>query len=160
MPKTKELLDTKDVSLAIESPFSLDQLAMKKDLIWHFRISMHRTLPKMYYQFQATLLVNEEPFERKIKALNERMEKLQPGLEGMDNGEKDEIKKEIKDLEDELEEIKDECPAFTFPVVVEEIKYKNRETLVTFRIPWETVAVINEQRENMVNYKVSLEPKL
>lgn len=157
----KGLLE-EEVDLGIESLFAVVHLLMKEDRRWRLKLKIKTILPKSYYNYGVRLLVDEEPFERRIEHIEEKIAdaKANPSLlDQLSNRRLNDYDDDIIKVRKELLDLKKRCPVMDFFATVNEVKYKDGDTVVEFNIPHDVIASLNEQRDMLTYYKVRLEPK-
>lgn len=159
MPKKKknkaELIDMESENPGmIESTIFLQELKLK-DKRWSAKMLIGTILPKSYHRYQVKMSLDESPYE-------ERIEELAKGLdESLFKEEKSSVKstqKRIKEIRQELERMKNDCFDIEFFCTVEEVKYKDSETLLTSRVPDDIVQDLNIQKFRLEAYKIALIP--
>jgi DNA repair exonuclease SbcCD ATPase subunit len=104
--------------------------------------------------------VNEEPFENRIADLERKEEELKSEKQLLEQVQKEQlagIKDEIKEVESELAEMTELCPTIEFDGTIEELKYKDGNTIVILMFPYSTLDYINEKRLLLSeHYKIDL----
>lgn len=160
MPKAKpknkgELIDMESENPGmIESTIYLQQLTLK-DKRWSAKMIIGTTLPKSYHRYQVKMSLDESPYL-------ERIEELEKGLDdSLFREEKTSVKatnKRIKEIRQELERMQNDCYDIEFHCTVEEVKYKDSETLLTARVPDDIIEDLNKQKFRLEAYKIALIP--
>jgi hypothetical protein len=157
--KMKVKSETK--SEVIESALSVEELKMK-NLGWSMKLKIKKILPKSYHDFMVRFIFNEEPYETRIKQIEERMENnKQPRLlKQIDREEMDDLKREIHDVERERAENKRQCITIEFLAQVEQLKYDGADTILSVRIPDNIIEPVNKVKMLFGFYKVELTPQI
>lgn len=149
----KEILDK--VDLALEATFKLLELKMK-GLAWAAKLKVELRLPEVHQNYQVTLFLNEDPFERRIEGLEKQS--MEDTLFKSEKEWKKRITKEISEVKDELEAKKAECPDIEFAVALMELKYVTGGSQIVVTIPTESIEIINAKKHELGDYKIRLEP--
>lgn len=63
----KELLDENE-DITITAKFALSQITLKDDHRWRMKLIVWKILPKAYHDYTIKFVVDEEPFEKRIKS--------------------------------------------------------------------------------------------
>ena len=160
MPKAKkqkaELIDMESENPGmIESTIFLQELKLK-DKRWTSKMLIGTTLPKSYHRYSVKMELDESPYL-------ERIEELEKGLdESLFKEEKSSLKstqKRVKEIRQELERMQNDCYTIEFYCTVEEVKYKDSETLLTTRVPDDIIQDLNAQKFRLEAYKIALIPQ-
>lgn len=142
------------------SVFLLEELKMKKDFIWRMKLKMKTVLPQSYREYDVKLSLNEEPFNLRIEDLEKRRYEVETDNQGdMFEGKKTQLKNidlEIKEVRKELETALKESAIIEFKATIEELKYKDADTIIVLQIPASTVKEINDSKYVLKTYKVEL----
>jgi len=141
------------------SVFLFDSLKMDKSLYWDLKIAMKTILPEGFREYTVKLSLNEEPFNMRIEDLQNRLAVIKDQKQLFSA----EQKKEMSDIEDQIEEVKDEMkemleitPAIEFETVITKIEWKNGDTIFTMNLPAEQVNEFNDNRSKLSTYKIEL----
>lgn len=153
--------------MAIETTFSLGgatPLALKVEgggLYWILKLNIDQILSRSYYKYNLRLSINEEPFNRRINDAENKISEIntEAHLPGMEN------KQEIKELQDRIKTIKNELnqlikqtDVMEFMADVLTLKYSGVATVIEFKIPADTINLLNKNRFFFSQYKIELEP--
>lgn len=155
----KELLDLKD-PMTIESTFMLEQVQLK-GMIWSARIIVKDILARNYHKYSIKILFNEKPYMDRITRLEEKLSNTKRSkklFKDMEQDDIDEVNDEIADIKKDMNDIKKQCLTIEFLATVEQIKYKNGNTIVVLRIPDDVIEPINKAKTMFQYYKVELTP--
>lgn len=153
--KNKELIDPLDTAITIESLFTLKKIEMKDDLAWRMKLEIKNKLEHTYREYDVKFSINEEPFEMRISDLNRQIEEVKNQNQLFGDAKKDQInsiKNEIKEVQQELKDLKDDCGNIEFPVTIEELKYKDGNTIIVMIFPATSLEEINEKRRDLASY--------
>lgn len=156
----KSVEQEESLGFVATSVFLLEELKMKKDFVWRLKLKMKTVLPQTYREYDVKLSLNEEPFELRIADLEKKIEQVnmdaQEEMFGNKKTQIANIRKEIKEVEEELAGKLKDSPVIEFKGVIEELKYKDIDTIITLIIPALSVAEINESKYIFKHYKVEL----
>ena len=148
------LLDDPDVTSTIESKIEVESITLKNKR-WRAKLIINTILPRSYHLYSITLEVDEAPYLKRI-------EDLQRGLdESLFKEERVSKKKTIESINNinkELAQMKKDCETIKFGATVEEIKYRDGDTLLACRIPDDVIEPLNRQKYRMEAYKIGLTP--
>jgi len=154
----KELLDLSE-KIVVESVFKLKEIKMKDDFIWRMKVELLTRLSQSFREYDVKLSANEKPFLTKIEDLNRRKADIESEnqlFEGNKKAQIKEIENEITECEEELEEMKRMCQVIEFKGTIEELKYKDGNTIVVMMFPSEVLAELDSNKTMFRNYKVEL----
>lgn len=159
---TKELLDINESpDLLISANFLLEEMKMKKDMQWRIKLSVKKILPKSYHYLDIDFLVDEEPYNRRMERIEERMREVGNKPQLFDSEQKKDMKTldgQMADVRNELRKLKDECETINTTASIEELKYKDGNTVLTLLVPSDTVIRLNENKLNLGHYRVNIQP--
>jgi len=161
----KELLTEKELekSLVIDANFALLQVLLKEDKRWRMKIGVYKILPKSYHDYTIHLIVDEEPFEKRIQSVEEKIERIRKErslFAEKDDKEIRDQKELIVDIQNELAEMKDKCEEMEFVAEIEEIKYKDGNTVVLMKVPDNVIEPLNKSKMFIQFYKIEFSPLL
>jgi hypothetical protein len=166
MPKTNSKKVTKqdlvDIELSIIATalFSLKKIEMKDDLAWRIKLELKTKLDHSFREYKARFSVNEAPFEMRIEDLEKKKYEVETEEQLFPDQKKTQLKNidsEIKEVERELEDMREMCPDIEFDGTIEELKYKDGNTIIVMIFPSLSLAEINEKRRELANhYKIEL----
>ena len=153
---SQEFLNEKiDSAGTIEcSKVLLNTLTLKEN-VWRAKLILGAALPKSYHRYTVTLEFNLEPYEIRIKEIEDQ---LNDSLFGEDEKEKDAANDRIAEIRDKMNSLFAESEVITFSGVVEEIKWKSFETHLTIIVPDDVIEQLNKQKYRLQSYKAILEP--
>lgn len=150
-----ELIDMEEENPGmIESTIFLQELKLK-DKRWSAKMLIGTILPKSYHRYQVKMELDESPYLDRIAELEKG---LDDSLFREEKGSVRETNKRIGQIRDELKKMKESCVTIEFGAIVEEVKYKDSETLLTARIPDDIIQDLNEQKFRLEAYKIALIP--
>lgn len=160
--ETKNLLDDlSEVSLAITARFSIIEISMKNDWRWKVKMSIHEILPKTHHDYKVKLEFDDRPFLKTIESLDKDIAELayNPSLlPSVDAKSLNELEMKKDKVKIEMETLKKDCPTIDFVTQTEEIKYKDGDTSLLFRVIDSVIQPLNEQKHRLNNYRAVLEP--
>lgn len=156
----KDLLDL-DTAIVHTAVFELKKIEMKDDLAWRIKLELKTRLDQSSRKYGVKFSVNEEPFELRIKDLERKKNEVESEAQLFDGNKKTQLKNigdEIKEVERELEDMKEMCPVIEFEEgTIEELKYKDGNTIIVMLFPASSLAELNDKRRELSNhYKVEL----
>lgn len=157
----KELLNTDDVSLAIIAKFSIVEIKMRNDWRWKVKMHVHQILPKTHHDYAIKLEFDDRPYLKTIEQLEREIKDVEvtPSLlPDIDARSIREIDKRISDTKKEMAEKKAECPTIEFVTQTEEMKYKDGDTSLLFKVLDTVIEPLNEQKHRLNDYRAVLEP--
>lgn len=157
--KKKDLLNTDEPVLTIESIFQFEELKLKKDTGWRLKMRLKTQLPEIFREYKLLFTYNDTPDLEEIEQLERRKDYLKDENSLFPQ----EKKKELKDCDAQIVEIRNRIsengetyPDFEAQVAIEAIKYEDTDTIAVFVVPSELVDPINTHRHDWANYKVKL----
>lgn len=161
MPKNKkvtpEAKPTTPVSLVAKSIFDLKEIRMKDDKAWRLKAVLKVSLPQSFREYDVKLSLNEEPYESRIKDVERKIEEVNLSNELFDKRDAiAEMRGQIKDIQEELAEALKETHTIEFSGVLEELKYKDSDTVVVMLIPADVIQELNDARFKFETYKIEL----
>lgn len=165
--KAKELLDlnSPEADLTIVANFALDEVALKKSkgLRWRIKLEIFKILPKTYHSYSIEMDVDEGEFDRRIQAIEEKIEKIRSEkslFADRDDKEIRDLRELIVGVEKERDARIEECETIEFAGEIEELKYKDAHTHVLLIVPDNIIEELNKQKSRISYYKINLKPLL
>lgn len=159
---SKNLLDDiEDVSLAIEAKFTISEIKMKSDWRWKVKMLIHKMLPKTHHDYNIKLIFDEEPYQMAIRQFEKEVGNLKDNptlLPSVDKKEIKDMEKKMKKKFDEMKKARSECPDIEFTTQTEEIKYKDGDTSLLFKVLDTVIEPLNRQKYRLSEYKAILDP--
>lgn len=149
----KELIDS-TMPLSIFTKFEVEEIKMKKKH-WFLKVWADLILDKSYHRYKMTMQFNEQPYE---DAIYDMEEELRGSLFGTERVSRAQLNKRIGEKRNQMNKLKKECYTIEFHANVEELKYKDRGTMILCTIPDEIIAKLNEQKSRFSYYELKLEP--
>ena len=159
-----ELIDDvepiKQVSL-----FELKKIEMKDDYEWRLKLVLKTRLNHTFREYKVKLSVNERPFEMRIEDLEKKKRQIEDDAQlAIDDGmpssaRKTHLKnidKEITEVKAELEQMLRDLQVLEFEGIIEELKYKHGDTVISMFFPSSILADLNQQRYLLKHYKIEL----
>ncbi len=154
----KDLIES-DLSLVATAVFDLKKIEMKDDLQWRIKLELKTRLSQSFREYSVKLSVNEEPFNVRINDLERKRQEVASSAELFEEGKKTQLKnidQEIKEVGLELKEMQENCPLIEFAGTIEELKYKDGNTIISMMFPASSVQELNEKRHDLAHYKIEL----
>lgn len=134
----------------------LDLLEIKlKARHWLVKLAVDNILPRSYYKYRITLDVDETPYIERIEDIEQA---LKDSLFAADKVSKKEADKKITEIRNQLDDLKKQCERIEFLATVEELKYKDGDTILVVRVPDDVIEPFNRQKSRFDYYCISLEP--
>lgn len=141
------------------SVFLVEHMTMKKDLIFRLKLTLKTVLPEAFREYTVVLSHNDEPYLMRVEDLRNRLAEVNKEVQLFPAEKKKQLKtieQQIADVENELHDAQAECPDIEFEAAIEQLTYKDSDTVVVLTIPASVVADIAEKRIQLHNYKVEL----
>jgi hypothetical protein len=154
------LLD-EEVSLAIVAKFSIVEIRMKNDWRWKVKMLVHEILPKTHHDYRVKLEFDDEPYLKTIAQLEDDAAKLARDKSLFPDVDKRSIKEiddRIQNEKKQMEKMRSECPNIEFVTQTEEIKYKDGDTALIFKVLDTVIQPLNEQKYRLSEYRAVLDP--
>lgn len=156
--KAKELLDTENMTdVVATSVFILKKFEMKEDMVWRMKLQLKTQLPQSFREYKVKLSLNEEPYNVRIADLERKRGEVEGENQLFEK--KTQLKnidQEIKEVEKELEEALSNAPEIEFAGTIEELKYKDGDTIIVIMFPALTITELNANRHVLKDYKIEL----
>lgn len=147
-----ELIDD-EAPTGIVSTIRLDTIQLK-DMRWLCKLRIGTQLPRSYHLYKILMELDEQPYL-------DRIEDLEAQVKGtLFENEKASVKsldESIARVRKDLMERKKECEKMEFNCSVEELKYKDSNTILTVRVPDDIIEAFNRQKTRLSYYKITLE---
>lgn len=151
LPKVEEL---EEISVSITAKFSILEIKMKGDMRWKIKMLIHEILPKSYHDYSIKLEFDDRPLLKTI----EQLEKDASMFTSEDKKSLKEVDKKIAEAYKELKQLKSECTDIDFVTQSEEIKYKDGDTALLFKVLDIVIQPINEKKYRLSDYRAVLTP--
>lgn len=151
--KRQELIDN-EMPLAVFTAFEVEEIKMKKKH-WYLKVWADQILDKSYFKYKMAMQFNEQPTEDEIFDLEEE---LRGSLFGTERRSRAQLNKLIREKREKMNKLKAECYPIEFLASVEELKYKDRGTMILCRIPDDVISKLNEQKSRFSYYELKLDP--
>lgn len=158
LPKVEEL---DEVSLAIVAKFSIVEIKMKNDWRWKVKMLVHETLPKAYRDYAIKLEFDDRPFLKTIEQLEKEVKEISRNpslLPDVDHKSMKQIDDKIASTKKEMYDLQRECPDIEFVTQSEEIKYKDGDTALLFKVLDSVIQPLNEKKFRLNDYRAVLDP--
>lgn len=155
----KELLNSEDYSFSVASVFLLEEIKMKKDFIWRMKLTLKTTLPQLFREYHVRLSLNESPYEMRIKDLEKKRYEVETEAQLLPDVQKEQLRNidnDIKEIEQELKDALRDTAVIEFEASIEQLAYKEGDTVVVFLVPATSIQELNENRRRFTDYKVEL----
>lgn len=161
--KKKELLNLDDINVTASSVFKFKKLFLNEDLKWSLQLVLRTTLPESFREYTFKFSLNTEPHEMRIKDLERRMDEIKADKQGDLFPSEGARKTQLKNIEAELEEVRDELaedlkstPEIEFDGIIDKLEYKDGTTIIVFSVPATSIKELNDNRSIFKNYKLEL----
>lgn len=161
----KDLLPTieevAEMSLAITAKFSIVEIKMKNDWRWKVKMLVHETLPKAYHDYAIKLEFDDAPFLKSIEQYEKEIKEVEENptlLPDVDRKSIAKLDEKIANIKKEMKKLKDECTDIEFVTQSEEIKYKDGDTALLFKVLDTVIQPLNEKKYRLGDYRAVLDP--
>lgn len=139
--------------------FLLESIMMKKDKLWRLKLTLKTQLPESFREYGVRLSLNEEPYLMRIDDLKKRLVEVNaenPLFKGDKKKQLKQIEQQIADVKTELHEAQSVLPVIEFDGTIEQLTYKDGDTIVVMMIPAKSVGELNDNRNQVNAYKIEL----
>lgn len=155
--KPKELLTPEELENVgkIESTLSLDTIQLKR-LKWQCKIWVKTTLPKTYRSYRIELSLDEDPY---IKRIDDLETDFSNSLFASDKASIKAHNQKISEIRTKLDQLRNDTEKIEFVSLVEELKYKDAETILLITLPDDVIEAFNRQKARFDLYKIVLIPR-
>lgn len=147
---------------SIKAGFSINRLQMDATLSWLLDIEVRKVLPETYLHYKLELIFDEKPYLDTIKRIEGEIEEVENEQSLFETGKAQRIKvlrRQIKDTNEDMVELRDKCPTIEVLVTVQELKYKTSgTTFVRVRIPDKKITELNDNKHKFKFYEAVLTP--
>lgn len=159
----KELLNVEEAldSLIIKAKFSIVEIKMKNDWRWKIKMLVHETLPKSYHDYVIKLEFDDEPFLKSIAQYEKEIKDCESNptlLPEVDRKSIRQLDEKIANTKKDMLKLKAECTDIEFVTQTEEIKYKDGDTSILFKVLDTVVQPLNEKKYRLGDYRAVLDP--
>lgn len=161
----KELLpsleEIKEISLAITAKFSIIEIKMKADWRWKVKMLVHETLPKAYHDYAIKLEFDDAPFLKTIAQYEKEIKEIENEptlLPDMDRKSIAKLDEKIANTKKDMKKLQAECTDIKFVTQSEEIKYKDGDTALLFKVLDTVIQPLNEKKYRLGDYRAVLDP--
>jgi len=158
LPSLKEVAE---MSLAIVAKFSIVEIKMKNDWRWKVKMLVHTQLPKTYHDYAIKLEFDDRPFLKTIEQLEKEVKDLTANptlLPDVDRKSMKQLDQKIADTKKDMNKLRAECVDIEFVTQSEEIKYKDGDTSLLFKVQDTVVQPLNAQKFRLGDYRAVLDP--
>ena len=159
--KQKTVNESQDLSLVERSKFKFKKLEMKDSYDWHMVIEVKQILPKTYHWLSLSFYLDEYPYEKRIDEIEREMTELENNPSLLPSEDKKAVtsfNKAITKINNELRKAQNECNSFDMLVDVEQLKYKDGDTILTVRLHDTDVAMtVGRQAHRFREYLLNIE---
>lgn len=155
----KELLNLDESRIIATTVFELKKFEMKDDMQWRMKLLLKTSLPQSFREYKVKLSLNEQPFNVRIADLERKRSEVETEETLFPDQRKKQcqnIDLEIKEVEKELADTKANAPEIEFQGTIEELKYKEGDTLVMLQFPSVSLKELNDNRMTLKHYKIEL----
>ncbi len=158
LPEVEELAN---ISLAITAKFSIVEIKMKADWRWKVKMLVHETLPKAYHDYAIKLEFDDAPYLKSIAQYEKEIKEHESNptlLPEIDRKSIMKLDEKIADTRKEMKKMKEECTDIEFVTQSEEIKYKDGDTALLFKVLDTVIQPLNEKKYRLGDYRAVLDP--
>jgi len=155
------LLDDPEFSLAITAKFSILEIKMKNDLRWKVKMLVHKILPKTHHDYAVKLEFDDAPYLRSIEQYEKEIKDVGANptlLPDVDKKSIARLDEKIAQKRKEMRDMQKNCPNIEFVTQSEEIKYKDGDTALLFRVLDTVIPELNERKHFFKEYRAVLDP--
>lgn len=140
--------------------FYIKRFLSDTEFHWTARIAFLGILPSVGHDYRLHFVLDPRPHFNTITSLELKRRDIErePSLLGEFDSERTaDVEKEIADELDGFEKLKQDCPDIILDLETQGSEYTDKGyTVIKFKISPQSVADLNERRENMKKYKVML----
>lgn len=153
----KELLTPEDLENVgkIQSTLGLETIQLKR-LKWQCKIWVKTTLPKTYRSYRIELSLDEDPY---IKRIDDLETDFSNSLFASDKASLKSHNQKIQEIRTKLDQLRADTEKIEFVSLVEELKYKDAETVLLITLPDDVIEAFNRQKSRFDLYKIVLIPR-
>jgi hypothetical protein len=155
------LEEIKAMSLAIVAKFTIVEIKMKSDWRWKVKMLVHETLPKSYHDYAIKLEFDDAPYLKSIAQYEKEIKECESTptlLPDIDRKSIMKLDEKIAETKKEMAKMKAECTDIEFVTQTEEIKYKDGDTALLFKVLDTVVEPLNEKKYRLGDYRAVLDP--
>lgn len=135
--------------------FSLDKIVYKND-VWQGVFTFKDYLENIHSKYNIILTLDEGKYEKRIQ---DQKDSLKGTLLSKERVSKEQVQRNIELIMEELESMREKCRDVKFVGRTTGFKYSSEyRTTITFIIPDEVIADINEQKINFYAFIAKLIP--
>lgn len=149
-----DLIDL-EASTVATAVFELKKIEMKDDLAWRIKLELKTKLDHSFREYNVKFSVNEQPFNLRIADLERKRSEVESEDQLFGDQKKTQLKNidsEVKEVEQELKEMQEMCPDIEFEGTIEELKYKDGNTIIVMLFPATSLAEMNDKRRQLAEY--------
>ena len=152
MGKKKDLIE--ETSTAKVCEFDIEEIKMKKKR-WYIKMWVDGILDRTYYTYHCEMTFDQSPYEDRIADMTDE---LDASLFADDKAYKKMLNESIKQVREERDRLEKDCRPIKFSAQVEEIKNKDKGTMLLMRVPDDIISDLNEQKSRFNYYLIQLDP--
>jgi hypothetical protein len=156
--KVEPLLDL-DSSIVATSTFELKKIEMKDDMAWRIKLELKTRLSQSFREYKVKFVFNEDPYNTRIEDLEKKKNEINEENQLFEGGKKQQLKnidQDILEIEEERDEMKGQCVEIEFAGTIEELKYKDGNTIIVMLFPSDILAKLNDNKLLLRYYKIEL----
>lgn len=158
LPSVEEV---EEMSMAITAKFSIVEIKMKNDWRWKVKMLVHQTLPKAYHDYAIKLEFDDAPFLKTIAQYEKEIKEIEENptlLAEIDRKSIAKLDEKIANTKKDMKKLQSECADIEFVTQSEEIKYKDGDTALLFKVLDTVIQPLNEQKYRLGDYRAVLDP--
>jgi len=150
---------TAEPTFQLSALFVFKELKLKDDMQWRIKIVVKEQLPQTFREYDGAFSFNEGPYEAKIDDVEKRKDAI-VNEETLFPAEREKQLRvcdlTIGDIQRDMEKARKDTPTMEFKAIVEQLAYKDGDTVLTMIISHDVVEKIDEYRHYLKNYKLDL----
>jgi hypothetical protein len=150
-----------NISLAKTAKFSIVEIKMKNDWRWKIKMLVHEILPRTHHDYAVKLEFDDAPYLKTIEQLKNEAEELRTTptlLPDIDARSLKDLDRRIVKAEQDMANMQRACTDIEFVGQTEEIKWKDGDTALLFKVLDTVIQPLNEQKFRLTEYRAILDP--
>lgn len=158
-PKTVD--ENQDLTLVTGVRFKFKKLELKDSYDWLFTVEVKQILPRTYHWLHLSFELDEQPFNKRITELEKELDEAEKNPTIFDEINEKAIKSvnaAIRKVNKELQQARNECKSFDMLVDVQQLKYKDGDTILTVRLADPEIAmIVGKQAHRSRSYLLTIQ---
>ena len=159
LPTVEDVKNGDVPSFELAALFVFKELKLKDDLAWRIKLVVKEQLPQTFREYSAAFSFDEGPYDTKVSDLEKRKEAIRVE----DTLFPDQIEEQIRacdlsigDIQRDMEKARKDVPTMEFDAIVEQLAYKDGDTVLVMIVSADVVAQLNTNRHILKHYKIEL----